>query len=40
MAEIGVLLLAPGYNWIRWTMAAAAQTGHREMLPEAICAVV
>ena len=40
MAEIGVLLLTPGYNWIRWTMAATAQTGHREMLPEVICVVV
>ncbi len=40
MAEIGVSLLAPGYDQIRRTMAAAAWTGHSVMLPEAIWVVV
>ena len=40
MAGIGVSLLAPGYDRIRRTMAAAARTGHRVMSPEAIWVVV
>ena len=40
IAEIGVSLLAPGYDRIRRTMAAAARTGHRVMSPEVIWVVV
>ena len=40
MAEIGVSSLVPGYDRIRRTMAAAVQTGHSVMSPEAIWVVV
>ncbi len=40
MEEIGVPLLAPGYDRILQTMAAAARTGHNVTLPDAIWVVV